>query len=35
MIFLEVGVMGQAAKGLDGEEADDDETNDWVVVAEL
>ena len=35
MIFLEVGVMGQAAKGLDGEEADDDETDDWVVVAEL
>lgn len=35
MVFLEVGVMGQAAKGLDGEEADDDETDDWVIVAEL
>lgn len=35
VVFLEVGVMGQAAKGLDGEEADDDETDDWVVVAEL
>lgn len=35
MIFFEVGVVGQAAKGLDSEEADDDETDDWVVVAEL
>lgn len=35
MVFLEMGVMGQAAKGLDGEEADDDETDDWVVAVEL
>lgn len=35
MVFLEVSVVGQAAKGLDGEEADNDETDDWVVGVEL
>lgn len=35
MIFLEVGVVGQAAEGLDGEEADNDETDDRVVGVEL
>lgn len=35
MIFLEVGVVGQAAEWLDDEEADNDETDDWVVGVEL
>lgn len=35
MVFLEVGVVGQAAEGLDGEEADNDETDDRVLGVEL
>lgn len=35
MVFLEVGVVGQAAEWLDDEEADNDETDDWVVGVEL
>lgn len=35
MVFLEVGVVGQAAEGLDGEEADNDKTDDRVVFVEL
>lgn len=35
MVFFEVGVVSQAAKGLYGEQADDDDTDNWVIVAEL
>lgn len=35
IVFLEVGVVGEAAEGLDGEEADNDETDDRVVGVEL
>lgn len=35
LVFLEVGVVSQAAKGLDGEEADYEKTKDWVGAAEL